>query len=247
MKKQLTYLFAAVTCIFFISSCASLTGFEEGRVLGEGNSELMVSGNFTRVPDLFDDEDLGGDSLSTAISFPNIEVSFKRGITDKLDVGLRASTNLNASTYLKYQLVGDNTSSFALSPGFEAGTVLGLAYNVGVPVYVTYYPAEAVAVNLTPRFMYQFITGAETSGASYLGGNFGLMFGKKNKFGIDIGYYNVGSTITGDGGGQSLVTVGIGGKFRFGDFDSSPKEERRTSKSDKKSRKRGKRGKKKRN
>lgn len=218
MIKQLNFIFAALVGILLLSSCASLTGFEEGRSLGEENSELTISGNFTRVPDLFDDEDSGGlDTLSTSVSFPNIEVTFKRGITEKLDVGLRASTNLNASTFAKYQVVGDKSSKFALSPGFEAGTVLGLAYNVGVPIYATYYPTEAVAVNITPRYMYQFIVGEGTSGASYLGGNFGLLFGKKNKFGIDIGYYNVGT----DGNSESLVTVGLAGKFRFGDFEIS--------------------------
>lgn len=230
MKNQLIILFATVTCIFLMSSCASLTGFEEGRVLGQDNSEVMVSGNFTRVPDLFDDEAFDDvDSLDTSISFPNIEVSFKRGITDKLDVGIRASTNLNLSVFAKYQLVGDNSSSFALSPGFEAGTVLGLAYNVGIPIYASYYPTESVAVNVTPRYMYQFISGANLNGASYVGGNFGLMFGKKNKFGIDIGYYNVSaSLVDGVGGGQSLLTFGLGGKFKFGDFETSSKSDKRS-------------------
>jgi len=218
MIKQLNFLFAVFACLFLLSSCASLTGFEEGRSLGADNSELTISGNFTRVPDLFDDEDSGGlDSLDTSISFPNLEFTFKRGITDKLDVGLRASTNLNASTFAKYQVVGDKSSKFALSPGFEAGTILGLAYNVGVPIYATYYPNEAVAINITPRYMYQFIVGDELDGASYIGGNFGFLFGKKNKFGIDIGYYNVGT----NGNSDRLVTVGLAGKFRFGDFEIS--------------------------
>lgn len=218
MSKQINLLLAAIVCVFFISSCASLTGFEEGRVLGEENSEITVSGNFTRVPDLFEDEfNAEIDSLNSAISFPNLELSFKRGITDKLDAGVRVSSNLNGSMFMKYQVVGDRSSSFALSPGFEAGTILGFAYNVGIPIYATYYPVEAVAINLTPRFMYQFITGAETSGASYLGGNFGLLFGKRNKFGIDIGYYKVGI----GNGSQPLFTVGLGGKFSFGDGYSS--------------------------
>lgn len=225
MKKHLNFLLATAACIFFMSSCASLTGFEEGRALGEDNSELTVSGNFTRVPDLFEDEVITEiDTIDSSISFPNLEFTYKRGITDKLDVGVRVSTNLNASTFVKYQVVGDGSSSFALSPGIEAGTVLGLAYNVGIPIYATYYPAEAVAINVTPRFMYQFITGDESSGVAYLGGNFGVLFGKKNKFGFDVGYYNVGI----DGGSESLLTFGIGGKFRFGDYGTSSKGNKRS-------------------
>jgi len=224
--KKLNFLLATAACIFLMSSCASLTGFEEGRTLGEENSEFTVSGNFTRVPDIFDDEETGGlDTINSTISFPNLEFTYKRGITEKLDIGARVSTNLNASSFVKYQVVGDKSSSFALSPGVEAGTVLGLAYSVGVPVYMTYYPSEGIALNVTPRYMYQFITGDETSGASYLGGNFGLLFGKRHKFGLDVGYYSVGGL---DGGGsQALLTFGIGGKFRFGDSVASSKSNKR--------------------
>lgn len=220
MKKQLNFLVATAVGILFMSSCASLTGFEEGRTLDKDNSELIVSANFTRVPDLFDDDDFQElDSINTSISFPNIEVSFKRGITEKLDVGIRASSNLNLSAFVKYQVVGDQSTPFALSPGLEIGTILGAAFNIGIPIYTTYYPAENVAVNLTPRFMYQSITGGQSSGATYLGGNFGLLFGKKNKIGLDIGYYSVDTQVVGESGGtQPLFTFGIGGKFRFGDY-----------------------------
>lgn len=224
MKKQLNLLAATVGFIFLMSSCASLTGFEEGRTVGKDNSELTISGNFTRVPDLFEDDEDIFDTLdiNNTISFPNFEGAFKYGITDKFDIGIRASTNLNLSTYMKYQVVGDQSSSFALAPGFEVGTILGAAYNIGIPIYMSYYPTDNVAINVTPRFMYQFITGIQSNGASYLGGNFGLMFGKRNKFGIDVGFYNVGTNWDGsESGSQSLITIGVGGKFKFGDFDKS--------------------------
>lgn len=214
MKTQLNYLLGTLFCLFLLSSCASLTGFEEGRVLGEDVSEFGVSVNYVQTPDLFDSEEFEGpDSLNSTIGFPNIEFNYKRGINDKMDVGGRLSTNLAASTYLKYQVVGDRSSKFALSPGLEFGTVLGAAYSVGIPVYASIYPTEGIAINLNPRFIYQFVTGAESDGAAYLGGNLGLMFGKKNKFGLDFGYYKV----TTDGTTNNLLTFGIGGRFRFGD------------------------------
>ncbi|MBK8722742.1 MAG: hypothetical protein IPL95_10875 [Saprospiraceae bacterium] len=39
------------------------------------------------------------------------------------------------------------------------------------------------------------------------------MFGKKNKFGFDVGYYKVGTNTTGRFG---MFTFGVGGKFAFG-------------------------------
>jgi hypothetical protein len=221
MKKQLTNLFAIAFCALLISSCATLTGFEEGRALGEENSELIISANFTQVPDLFDDnfttDTLELDTFDSSITFPNLEFSYKRGVSDKLDVGGRISTNLNASAFVKYQLVGDNSSPFALGVGGEFGTVLGIAYSASVPVFATYYPAEAIAINISPRISYQFGNGNIDGGVTYLGGNFGLLFGKKNKFGLDFGYYNVDF----GNGSDQLVTFGLGGKFKFGDFSAS--------------------------
>jgi len=127
MKSNLILLLAIFGSIIFLSSCVSLTGFEEGRSLGEGNSEIIISGNLTRVPDILDDE-VGLDSLDTSISFPNLEFSYKRGFSDKLDVGGRFGSNLAVNAYAKYQLVGDKSSSFALAPGLEIGTVLGLEF-----------------------------------------------------------------------------------------------------------------------
>lgn len=226
MKNQINLLIAAMFISLLVSSCASLTGFEEGRTLGEENMEVGVSVNYTSVPDLFEDE-IATDSIN--IGFPNIELNYKYGVTDKLDIGAKASTNLNVSTYAKYQLVGDHVSSFALAPGLEVGTIAGLGYSVGIPVYMSVYPTKNLAININPRFMYQFVTGLESSGVTYAGGNLGLLFGSKHKFGVDFGYYKIG----GNGAGNNLLTFGIGGKFRFGDFaasessDSSKKRRRK--------------------
>jgi hypothetical protein len=198
---------------FIIPSCASLTGFEEGRTLGEENSEVGISVNFTRAPNLFDDAfDINDEDI--LITFPNTEINYKYGVTEKLDIGAKVSTNFNGSTYAKYQLVGDQSSQFALSPGLEIGAILGSAYSLSIPIYMSIYPTENLSININPRLMYQFVSTGTTEAATYLGGNFGLLFGTKHKFGIDIGYYNVGLNEE----NQSLLTFGFGGKFRFGDL-----------------------------
>jgi hypothetical protein len=216
MKFSINQFLFAFVASMLLASCASLTGFEEGKTLGADNSEFGISANYIRAPNLFEDE-LEADSLVGIVGFPNIELNYKYGITEKIDVGAKVSTNFNSSAYAKYQLVGDKSSKFALSPGFEVGTILGAAYSIGVPVYASYYPTPNFAINVNPRFMYQSITGDISSGATYLGGNLGLMFGKKHKFGLDFGFYNVGS----GGTSNNLITFGLGGKFRFGDFDNS--------------------------
>ena len=215
MIKYTQYFICTIIVAFLMTSCASLTGFEEGKTLGQDNSEMGVSLNYVKAPNIFDDDAGTPDEIDN-IGFPNLEFNYKYGVTEKLDVGAKVSTNLNGSTYVKYQLVGDNTSKFALSPGLEVGTILGYAYSVGVPIYTSIYPTDNVTININPRFMYQFVSAGATEGAAYIGGNFGLMFGKKNKFGIDVGYYNVGIA----GENQALLTFGFGGRIRFGDFDT---------------------------
>lgn len=229
MKKVFTIL-ASLALVLFMNSCASLTGFEEGRTLGEGNSEFGVSLNYTSVPDIF------GDDLEAAdIDFPNVELNYKYGVMEKLDVGARVSTNLSSGAYAKYQLVGDRQSQFALSPGIELSSILGLAYTVHVPIYTSIHPKDNISINLNPRFVYQFPSGDATEGINYIGGNAGILFGRKHKFGIDIGYYSVDLV---DADRSNLLTFGIGGKFRFGDNFSSGSSRSMDDDSDSNTRKR---------
>jgi len=210
MKNIFYFILLAASASLMFSSCASVSGFEEGRALGEGGREMIVSANYISLPgslDVLDDDDEIG--LPSSFGFPNIDISYKQGLTDKLDVGGRITTNLNAGAFVKYQLVGDDMSKFALGTGLEIASTLGILYNMQVPINTTYYVSDAVAINLAPRFIYQFAAGSFDSSITYLGGNFGLLFGRKNKFGLDIGYYNVSA-------GGNILTVGFGGKFRFG-------------------------------
>ena len=139
--------------------------------------------------------------------------------SDKLDIGIRINTNLNALLDAKYQVVGDRESEFALAVGAGIGAFglfvpsVGL-YNFQVPVYASYHPKEKVSLYLSPRYIGQFGRGAgETSGlANYYGANGGVLFGRKVKFGIDVGYYGVSA----NDANTSLLQVGIGMKFQFG-------------------------------
>ena len=179
--KEIKLVFIALLAII-ASGCASLTGFEEGRTVGKGRSEITPSINYSRSPNLFGDIE----ELDLLQGFPNIEMSYKYGVGERVDVGVRASTNLNTSVYSKY-------------------------------------PAEFITINISPRYTYQFITGLSSFGANFLGGNAGVMFGKKNKFGIDVGYYSVSFRDF----VKPFFTVGVGGKFQFGDSESYNSPRRR--------------------
>jgi len=198
----------------FASGCASLTGFHDGRSLGEGAFELTPSINFSQSPDFDDWEDVE-DTVNVNIPtlfFPSIEVGGRYGVADRVDVTLRLNTNLNVGVGAKVQVLGDRESMTALALGAEVGTfgLIGALWNVQLPVYFSVHPKDNFAWYLSPRYIFQFASfvGAE-NGLNYLGGNTGLLFGSKNKFGFDVGYYRIGT------GGESIgaLQVGIGGRF----------------------------------
>lgn len=217
MKQNLTPYLFLFSLAFLLSNCASLTGFQDGRTTGKNNGEFFGSLSLSQSPDFNDWEDRND---STNIDIPNIyipslEFGGRYGVAEKVDITLRLNTNLNVGFGVKAQVVGDRTSKVALALGAEAGTfglISGL-WNFQIPLYLSVHPSENFGWYLTPRFIYQFnsYAGAEF-GANYLGGNTGFLFGKRNKFGLDLGYYRLGA----DGQSVGLLQFGLGGRFAIG-------------------------------
>ncbi len=220
MKNQLLFIALMLAGMAAFTGCASLTGFQDGRTLGQDGGELGVSLNFSQSPDFNDWEDVAEDSVNVDIPelfFPSFEFSGRYGVADKVDIGVRLNTNLNLGVSGKFQVVGDSESQFAMSLGAEVGTfglVSGL-WNVQIPVFLSVHPSERFAWYLTPRYIYQFTSyaGAD-NGLSYLGGNTGIMFGGRNKFGIDIGYYSL--SVSEGEGNLGLLQIGLGARFPLG-------------------------------
>lgn len=200
--KNIFYFFL----ILLASSCASITGFEDGRTLGDGNHGLMISGNYTYLPDLSD-----GSIIGESGGAPFAEISYKFGVSDKLDIGGRANTFLNIAANVKYNLIGGHDAGFALATGLELGMFGGLnVWNVQVPLFASFHPSEKLSVYLSPKYIFQ-TAGTEADGAHYLGSNIGILIGKTHKLGFDLAYYNVGS----GGDFAPMLNFGIGGKFFF--------------------------------
>jgi len=105
MKNFTFLIICLIAASLLITSCASISGFEEGRALGKGTSELMVSGNYISLPGVLNVDDDNGSIGLNSLGFPNIDASYKYGITDKLDLGARLTTNLNLGAFVKYQLM----------------------------------------------------------------------------------------------------------------------------------------------
>jgi hypothetical protein len=200
---------------FFVilSSCASLTGFQDGRAIGEGNFEIMGSANTSKTPafKIFEDE---SEDFSS-IYYPSLEFGAKFGATDKLDVTFRLNTTLNTALGAKYQFLGTPKSRFAVGTGVEFGSFgLGIGlWNIQVPIYTSFHPSPMITLYASPKFIHQF-TGIIVGPTFYIGGNAGVLIGKNNKFGLDLGYYKWSASSVG------LPQVGVGGRFLFSDNDN---------------------------
>jgi hypothetical protein len=222
IKIIASLLFLFVTLVYF-SSCATLTGYQDGRTVGEGNGEAMISLNISQSPEFSVIEDSFDNEFIPRFIFPNIEVGGRYGVGEKLDLTLKVNTNLNLGVGAKYQILGDRTSDFAMAVGGEVGTfglVSGI-WNAQIPVYLSYHPSEKVALYASPRYILQFSTIGDIGGWQYVGGNVGALFGSRHKFGIDLGLYSVGANGLNR---VKLITAGIGGKFVFGNnMADSPK------------------------
>lgn len=204
------------------SGCLSFTGYEDGKTIGKGKLESMPSLNFNKAPSItfFENEkELNGIPI---LIYPNLAMSYKYGINNKTDIYSEVGTNLNVTGGLKHQLMGNRSSTFALSIGCEVG-VLALnnssILNFQIPIYSSYHPSEKVSLYLSPRYVYQLKSPEDVNNYNYYGGNFGILYGKKHKIGLDLGIYEVKVR---DLGRLPIFNIGIAGKFIFNkDSDNS--------------------------
>ncbi len=227
MKSTNILLYAS--CLFsamFLFSCASITGFQTGRTVEKGHGEFSAALNVTQTPN-FNDNGMANDIPS--VFLPVMEVGGRYGVGRNVDVGLRLSTSLNFLIDGKYQFIGDQESPFAMAVGgafggFMVSVANSSLLNFQVPLYASYHPTEKLHLYLTPRYIGQFGSVGSLSSdlLNYTGANAGILFGKKTKFGIDIGYYGLSvwkdkfyDTVEYDEFKSSVINIGVGFSTRF--------------------------------
>lgn len=223
-KNTLLQLLSFGSLLLFLSSCASISGFQTGRTVGAETGEIMFSVNGTRSPDFDELSDENVDTVNAenfSIFFPNIEIGGRYGITDKLDFGIRANTNLNIYADVKYQFVGDQESPVAIAAGAGLGmfgfvTGTGGLFNFQIPLYASYHPTESLDLYLAPRYVGQWgtVLGESSGLINYFGANAGFLTGRRTKFGVDVAYYGLSNSDTGFN--DSLFQIGFGMKFKIG-------------------------------
>jgi hypothetical protein len=216
MKNLVKTLILSGTLLMVLAGCATMNGFEEGRALGKKNTELTLSASYAELANYLTYTE-GSDDVPKRFKMPVVEANVKVGVSDRWDVGGKVNSSLNLALYYRHQMIGDKTSRFALGSGLEISAAFPTVFTVQIPVHMTYYFSEKLALNVAPRGVYLvgsekidgeesfFSTDAETT---FLGGNVGLLYGKKVKYGIDLGLYRVRPN-------NLFFIAGAGVKMRF--------------------------------
>jgi hypothetical protein len=221
----------SIVCLFvsiiWLQSCASFTGFQDAKAIGDKNWDLSLSVNRGITPSFDDDSSVGSES-----DYATVEIGSRYGLSNKVDLSLKINTNFNVAFGTKYQIKGDLLSKNAFAIGLEVGsfTVITPLLNVQLPLYYSHHFNNKWTWNFSPRYVAQFnIDNVRYDSAiHYLGGNTGFLYGSKHKIGIDFGLYRASVTEYGVTRNSFINSIGIAGRFMFLDNKEDSGKEKKS-------------------
>ena len=189
--------------------CASLSSYQEARVLDKGKAEVFFGASgykddLEKVDFSFTGANSGKIDTTDGLSNVMLEIGGRIGVWDNLDLGVKYSVPGSIALDAKYQLLGrDSGSMFQLSAGLKGGyasldgknskgeDVDGVpVIDLIVPVYATITPTNWMALTVAPQFCYRISdNGYYYPEGPIAGANIGLRMG--TTFGIrgEFGYH----------------------------------------------------------
>jgi len=182
--------------LLMLNGCVSINSFQEGRTLGKDKVDIGISANYG---------DLANYSNQDTSLFPHVEFLCQIGVANKIDLGLKVNSSSMIGGIFKIQILGDTDSKFATSIGNESGIgpfrllLGGINYYTSFSIYNSFHAKDNIAILFTPKYIVSNdrlfdwpgkeeddpieIDIKETFGISY-----GLIIGKKNRFGLEFSH-----------------------------------------------------------
>lgn len=185
---EIRKLFILVVLGLLLSSCAQITPLHSARTEGAGNLTFTPSVDGTGY--------LGNvQGVNEVIIAPGIRGELAYGLTDKVDIIASLHSAGSIKTSLKFQLYGDNYTSFAFAamPGYEYQANI---YNAGstaavqrlhFPLMVSIRASEIFDYYVGPNLVLQFSDDPQNSAFPGLFG--GFEFGKRVKTNVGAGIF----------------------------------------------------------
>jgi hypothetical protein len=169
-----------------------MSTLQTAKALDPGKQRILVGGGYYASPDVnADASDAAGTEVSLAL--PYMEVGYRRGIVDKVEVGAKVTIPGTVGIDGKYQFV--NMGKFAVAAG------VGVAYlsiesgegdtkaktkliDTIVPLYVSYDLAKPFAIYASPKYVARYASSSDgmtsSSGLGHLvGATAGMRLGTR--------------------------------------------------------------------
>ncbi|MEL6671295.1 MAG: hypothetical protein AAFR61_03860 [Bacteroidota bacterium] len=176
--------------LFYMTSCASISGLQTAKVVGKGHAEMGLGlAGIGENPQ-------NGEAVAVGA-----EAWGRMGISKRMDVGLKFSSTGTSVVDLKWQFIGNQNSLIAVATGVGVG-VNGLAFSntgagvldVHFPLYTSVHLGKKLDLYFNPRYISQTLAAGNQQGQiGYLGYSGGIMVGGKVKLLLDYSDFVFGN------------------------------------------------------
>ena len=175
------------------TGCVNSSTLQTAKTLDPGKQRILVGGGYYASPSVdADASEATGDDVSLAM--PYMELGYRRGIVDKVDVGAKITIPGTAGLDGKYELMrsADGKLAFAagagigylkLTSGSEGSETSTTLIDAIVPLYASYDLLRSLAVYASPKYVLRYASSTDemmesSSGMNHLvGGTLGTKVG----------------------------------------------------------------------
>lgn len=195
-------LLLATLSVVSAAACVNSSTLQTAKALAPGKQRILVGGGYYASPSLdADASESTGEDVSLAL--PYMEVGYRRGIVEKVEVGAKVTIPGTAGIDAKYELLNDGKFAVAagagmgylkLTSGTEGMQTSTTLVDAIVPVYASYDLAKAFALYASPKYVLRYAKSVDemaqtSSGMNHLvGGTLGTKLGNNKGLFLEASY-----------------------------------------------------------
>jgi hypothetical protein len=197
--------FAAASLLTFSAlavGCVNSSTLQTAKALDPGSQRILVGGGYYASPSMnADASQATGDDVS--LKMPYMELGYRRGLVDKVEMGAKVTLPGTAGVDAKYQFL--NAGKFAMAAGVGTGYLKLTSGADGmqtsstivdaiVPVYASYDVSKYLAVYTSPKYVLRYTKSVDAmdqseSGINHLaGGTLGVRVGNHKGLFLESSY-----------------------------------------------------------
>jgi hypothetical protein len=185
------------------AGCVNSSTLQTAKALDPGHQRILVGGGYYASPTL-DADASEATSSDVSLKLPYMELGYRRGIVDKVELGAKVTLPGTSGVDAKYQFL--DAGKLALAAGMGVG-YLKISSSDGngmetsssvvdaiVPVYASYDVSRFFAVYSSPKYVLRYTNSVDamdqsTTGMNHLvGGTMGVRVGQNKGLFLETSY-----------------------------------------------------------